>query len=93
MSDLISRQAVIDAVKALPNSRNGYSGTYDKATILGAIEELPSAERTGKWIYEGKRGRFPTCKCSVCGNRENADWAILGDNVNYCPNCGARMGG
>ena len=47
--------------------------------------------KTGNWVYEGKRGRFPVCRCSVCGNEENADWAILGNNVNYCPNCGSRM--
>ena len=45
----------------------------------------------GRWIYEGKRGRFPACKCSVCGNIENLDWAVIGDNVNYCPKCGAKM--
>ena len=51
-------------------------------------------ERTrGHWIYKGNRGRFPVCECSVCGNAENADWAILGENVNYCPNCGAEMKG
>ena len=49
--------------------------------------------RHGKWIYKGIRGRFPACACSECGNVENADWAILGDNVNYCPNCGAKMDG
>ena len=55
-------------------------------------EDCPLVEeKTGKWIYEGKRGRFPVCRCSVCGNEENADWAILGNNVNYCPHCGSRM--
>lgn len=49
--------------------------------------------RHGRWIYKGVRGRFPVCECSVCGNVENADWAVLGDNVNYCPICGAKMGG
>ena len=52
-------------------------------------EEEP--KRHGHWIYKGNIGRFPACECSVCGNVENADWAILSDNVNYCPNCGAKM--
>lgn len=51
------------------------------------------AVKHGEWIYKGARGRFPICECSVCGNAENADWAVLGDNVNYCPHCGARMDG
>lgn len=57
------------------------------------IDEQPTIDslKHGKWIYKGARGRFPVCECSVCGNAENADWAILGDNVNYCPHCGARM--
>lgn len=59
----------------------------------GYIEGRADAVKHGKWIYRGNRGRFPACECSVCGNVENADWAILGDNVNYCPNCGAKMEG
>ena len=47
--------------------------------------------RHGMWEYKGKKGRFPACRCSICGNIENADWVILGDNVNYCSNCGAKM--
>ena len=61
------------------------------------LEDTPTIDaepvRHGRWIYKGVRGRFPVCECSVCGNAENADWAVLGDNVNYCPNCGARMDG
>ena len=60
-----------------------------------SVDTMPAADvvevRHGHWIYKGNRGRFPACECSVCGNVENADWAILSDNVNYCPNCGARM--
>lgn len=67
---------------------------YVKPAISKVIEtlEMDTQEvRHGRWIYEGKRGRFPVCRCSECGNVENADWAMLGDNVNYCPNCGSRM--
>lgn len=63
--------------------------------VLDRIDEQPTIDavpvRHGQWIYKGVRGRFPVCECSVCGNAENADWAVLGDNVNYCPNCGAKM--
>lgn len=65
--------------------------------VLMKIDDTPTADvferKVGKWIYKGARGRFPVCECSVCGNTENADWAILGDNTNYCPNCGAMMKG
>ena len=44
MSDLISRQSAIKAIEDLPNCENGYSDTYDKAYIIGVLEELPSTE-------------------------------------------------
>ena len=44
MSDLISRQDAIKAIEDLPNCYNGFSDTYDKAYIIGTLEELPSAE-------------------------------------------------
>ena len=48
--DLISRQAAIDAIDGLPNCYNGYSDTYDKACIIGVLEELPSAQTEQRWI-------------------------------------------
>lgn len=44
MSDYISRRAAIEAIDDLPNCYNGYSDTYDKAYIIGVLEELPSIE-------------------------------------------------
>lgn len=44
MSDLVSRQAAIKAIDDLPNCYNGYSDTYDKAYIIGTLEEVPSVE-------------------------------------------------
>lgn len=90
MRDLISRQAVIDALEL------GLENDYVDATkFLTFIKQLPSAEpeqKKGEWVYDGIRGRFPACKCSICGHYENADWALL-QGVNYCPNCGADMRG
>ena len=44
MSDLIDRQAAIKAVEELPPCYNGFSDTYDKACIIGVLEEVPSAQ-------------------------------------------------
>lgn len=44
MRDLIDRQAAIKAIDDLPNCYNGYSDTYDKAYIIGVLEELPSVD-------------------------------------------------
>ena len=50
MADLIDRQAAIKAVDDLPNCYNGFSDTYDKAYIIGVLEELPSAQPEPQWI-------------------------------------------
>ena len=53
-------------------------------------KEIQLERKKGEWVYNGIRGRFPACKCSICGHYENADWALL-QGVNYCPHCGADM--
>ena len=69
MGDLISRQAAIKAIDDLPNCYNGYSDTYDKACIIGVLEEVPSvtadmamllAYESGKRSAEPKRGKRMT---------------------------------
>jgi len=73
--DLISREQAIRSV-------------YWDAEAMEVLEQLPSAERKGKW----KISNLPKDKilryCSECG------WGInLNDNrkYGYCPNCGAKM--
>ena len=85
MDDLISRQAAIDAL---------IEGFFPKRGIdaaICAIEDLPSAERQGKWVNEKYRWIksismwwSAAYECSVCGEAGIKDW-------HYCPNCGARM--
>lgn len=95
MTDYIDRQAAIKAIDDLPNCYNGYSDAYDKACIIGVLEELPSAEvepvKRGKWIYDNQFHWY-RASCSACGYMRSTD--IKADNWNgwnYCPNCGAKM--
>lgn len=44
MADYIDRQAAINEFESLPNCYNGFSDTYDKACIIGVLEEIPSAD-------------------------------------------------
>ena len=93
MSDLISRQAAINAIEntdceLLPKD-------WDELT--DAIVTLPSANRpTGKWImkHDGIIFKRTWGVCSCCGN--TLDFAGLNagrGDANYCPNCGAKMKG
>lgn len=91
MNDLISRRAAIKAIDDLPNCYNGYSDTYDKAYIIGVLEELPSVDvpdrKVGEWETEVRtiRGhKIQFFACSVCGRNADGEYP-------YCPNCGAKM--
>lgn len=93
MDDLISRRAAIKAIDDLPNCYNGYSDTYDKAYIIGVLEELPPIEpKKGKWTrHVLKNANVPWgYDCSACGA-----WFVVGEDTAkkyyYCPNCGAQM--
>lgn len=44
MSRYIDADALKKAVEDFPNCYNGWSDTYDKAFIIGAIEEQPSID-------------------------------------------------
>lgn len=88
MSDLISRRAAIKAIDDLPNCYNGYSDTYDKAYIIGVLEELPTIEpKHGRWIDVSG-----ATICSWCSaNSEMEHYFRKGYRADYCPMCGARM--
>lgn len=98
MSDLISRQTAIKAIEDLPNCYNGFSDTYDKAYIIGTLEELPSAERKGEWMEMGtNKDGTHNIKCSHCGEgyktRGHARSIATKTKYRFCPNCGADMKG
>ena len=92
-NDTISRQAAIDALTHFTNL------SWDKLKImypmLTVIEELPSAERRGRWINgnEGIWNAVILPKCSICGETfYEMNVNINGEYpYNYCPNCGASM--
>lgn len=102
MNDLISRQAAIDALKDMYDAaekwREEASDDVIKARAESCmasltemklrIEKLPSAQP------ERKEGRWINGKCSNCG--EHAPYWSMASTYyqsNFCPNCGAKMGG
>jgi hypothetical protein len=85
MSDLISRQAAIEAMSSWE-----WQELYLPVHFKQLLEELPSAEpKRGKWedIVELDSGGYPFkvgVSCSACG------FETLSED-NYCPHCGAKM--
>lgn len=97
-----------DALQAHPEYLNEQIDDHDKAVYAkgwnacnsayyGSIKELPfistaDVRGVGEWIdcpsthiQDGAKYRM----CSVC----NEHIAVLGHDLIYCPNCGARMKG
>jgi len=67
--DLIKRSDAIRAIDELPNAYNGWSDAYDKAYIIGTLEEAPSADRPqGEWIPCSERlpneNEWVLCSCN-----------------------------
>lgn len=90
MSDLISRQAVLDIL-----SKNPLFNAY------GMIVHLPSAQseqKKGEWKPHPTYRAWDVCTaCGIgCKRREygiNPDGSeyVTEESYRYCPNCGAKM--
>ena len=83
MDDLISRRAAIDAlVKRTHLTWEHLKVIYP---MLDVFEELPSAERRGKWESIVIGGEVWGTQCSECHAID------LYGKPAYCPNCGSKM--
>ena len=82
MSDYISREAAIKEILDLHDCYNGFSDTYDKACIVGALEEVPTAD-----VVE-------VIRCKDCSKREICRttniWAVVPDDNWYCADAERR---
>ena len=106
--DLISRQAVLDALKEhralyCDNTPDTFSklsyaekSRVDEIdTAIATIVNLPSVENKGKWIAQDIHNCHTDFKCSKCGYIHSF-MHLYGKptaDYTYCPNCGARMKG
>ena len=106
MSELISREQAIDAVRATLLAWS-YMPEWRDNKIIEAIKRLPPIQpKRGKWIEDKgqqtlmqnfiERGEVWRV-CSVCGaghmigHKYATDKAYHDRHHNFCPNCGARM--
>lgn len=84
MPEYIEREAVVDLI----------TRRYENPEICTAeINAIPAADVApvvhGRWepLEEDWRNQIVGNKCSVCG------FGYFGNNLPYCPKCGARMDG
>ena len=93
MSDLIDRQAAIEAITVeLDRIDHVPQWVFDR--LEKRLKQLPPAQpeqRTGKWIdgiIPNDSGGLPVIVCDQC----NTFFPLqFGDGHNFCPNCGAKM--
>lgn len=96
MSDLIERQAAVDAVRSYYDESD-----EDEREIEERIADLPSVQerKKGKWtekevIHNVKNiiiEEWQSARCSICGKYHTTPYMYFFDNYNFCPNCGAEM--
>lgn len=89
MSDLIRREAAIDAIEEL---KNRY---LDRKVVLAkaqdAVNNLPTAEKVGKWIIHPEVKNIyggTYIECSECREKYVVQYI---EDEKFCRNCGARM--
>lgn len=75
----------IDADKLIEWAKEFYP---EEKVFVSAIKNAPTADvaevKHGEWVY----GEFDIPHCSECGTE------VMPCNIsNYCPHCGAKMGG
>ena len=94
MSDLISRQAVIDTIEtdcSWDIFNEWGSRTPTGECIINAIKSVPSVEperKPGKWLHMD--GWW---ECDQCHAEYTDMPTCMGEVMyKYCPMCGARMG-
>ena len=87
MNDIISRNIAIKAIVDLPNCYNGFSDTFDKACIIGVLEELAPIDAVQ--VVRCKDCKFwmknPYRESSVFGLCfKHKDIAIATDETDWC---------
>ena len=96
MSDLISRQAVLDELE-----KWDWQDLYLPIHFKQILDDVPSVENKGEWTkIQSGDDKFPeSIVCSKCKNENShLDFDEHGEPIgkvfitsNFCPHCGAKM--
>ena len=86
MDDLISRQKAIEVASRECHELRGVF-----SDIEHGLKELPSAQKTGKWIdIQVSVSGDGRATCDQCGAVVHNSFS---SSINFCPNCGSYNGG
>ena len=86
MSDLISRNALLDA---MPKDDELLSVDVRRIICESPIIDAEPA-RHGRWVKSGYACGESEWTCTICGNKE---WRTSTSRLKFCPFCGAKMDG
>lgn len=86
MSDLISRNALLDA---MPKNDELLSVDVRRIIYESPIIDAEPA-RHGRWVKSGYACGESEWTCTICGNKE---WRTSTSRLKFCPFCGAKMDG
>ena len=98
--DTIDRKAALDALARTAREKFNLSDEFNHylAGLMDgelAIKELPTIQpepKEGHWIEKDGFDGDTYYDCSVCGNSwTTIDGTPMNNDMNYCPNCGAKM--
>lgn len=86
--DLIYRGQVIQAIDDYTKGKPLYEYPYQ---LIEVIRNVPSAEKTGKWLIPQRRDGMSWnekayAECSVCH-----EVIFNARSMKFCPQCGAKM--
>lgn len=97
MSDLISRQAILDRTVNRNSIWNKITDSEGN-NLEDIINSIPSVENKGEdrpkghWIYPSYPNNYPYMWKSICSNC-NAGFPTINKDYKFCPDCGADMRG
>ena len=87
-TDCISRQEAIECLNGEMKLSSFENAQIVQDYLVRAVEklyDLPSAQRTGRWIVKKDSQGCMFGECTCCGMKQYAG------RTDYCPNCGAYM--
>lgn len=93
-NDLISRSALLKNKTRMTEYDESGCGVHvfvvKEEDVLDALAVDAEVVRHGRWVLNKHYGDY---ECSECGKGDFTALDFKNHNMNYCPNCGAKMRG